>query len=260
MMKKNFQIKSPCQQLWEVMQEIPDGKYCDVCDKKVWDLDQFPEFEISRIIKTNESVCGKKSFIKPTFSSIFLALTLTSSITTYTQAQNKSVIENASHNEIIIKGRLVSITKRKLISGEISLVTLEKLYIAKADEGGNFILTLPEKALTEYNIIRIDYTSLDFNNKEYSDSKSSIFKNNELLGKQDFEIEEKYTTIGAVVITSPEPPDLYFLDGKKIGKRKFEKLRKEHPEYKYLAFYNEAIVQKLTKRSFVDNLYLLYSK
>lgn len=114
--------------------------------------------------------------------------------------------------------------------------------------------------MTEYNIIRIDYTILDYNNKEFTDYKSSIFKTNELLGKENFEIEERYTTIGAVVITSPEPPDFYFLDGKKIGKRKFEKIKVEHPEYKYLAFYDEVIVQKLTKKSFVNNLYLLYSK
>ena len=65
--------------------------------------------------------------------------------------------------------------------------------------------------------------------------------------------------IGAVVLTSEQPPDYYFIDGKKVGKRKFEKIKKENPNFKYLAFYDEVTVQKLTKKSFIDNLYLLFS-
>ncbi len=65
--------------------------------------------------------------------------------------------------------------------------------------------------------------------------------------------------IGAVVLTLEQPPDYYFIDGKKVGKRKFEKIKKENPNFKYLAFYDEVTVQKLTKKSFIDNLYLLFS-
>lgn len=259
-MKKQFQIKEPCQQLWEDMHKVKNGKHCDVCNKKVWDLDKLSESEIHEITESNDSICGKKSLIKPAFSRFLLVLTLTSVTSVHAQNENKSLIENIHQNEIEIKGKLVSKEKRKLVSGEISLVTLEKLYSAKADEKGNFTLKFPEKILSEYNIIRIDYTVLEANNKEFTDYKSSIFRTTELLGKENFEIEERYVTIGAVVITNPKPPDFYYFDGKKIGKRKFEKLKKKFPDYKYLAFYDEVTVQKLTKKSFVDNLYLLYSK
>lgn len=259
-MKKKFQIKEPCKQLWDDMQNVNDGKFCDLCVKKVWDFDKLPKTEIDEILKNNDSVCGKTSFLKPTFSSVFLALTLTSSIYTHAQTQSNSTIEKIDLKNIAISGQLISRENSKLTSGEIALVTLEKLYTAKADKNGNFTLSFPEKALTEYNIVRIDYTIIDLNNKEFTDYKSSILNTRELLGKQNFEIEEKYLTIGGVIITDQQPPDYYFLDGKKIGKRKFEKIQKEHPEYKYLAFFDEVTVQKLTKKSYIDNLYLLYSK
>ncbi|KFF25071.1 hypothetical protein [Chryseobacterium vrystaatense] len=259
-MKQKFQIKKPCPQLWEDMQNTADGKFCDVCEKKVWDLDHMPRTEIDEILKNGDSICGKTSLLKPAFSSVFLALTLTSAIYTNAQTANKSLVENVYQKNITISGHLVSLKNRKLVSGAISLVTLDQLYQAKADENGNFTLSFPEKALTEHNIIRIDYTVLESNNKEFTDQNSSIFKTNELLGKQNFEIEDRYVTIGGIMISDNAPPDYYFLDGKKIGKRKFENVQKEHPEYKYLAFYDDVIVQKLAKKSYIKNLYLLYSE
>lgn len=254
-----IRIEKPCEESWEKMNEISGGKFCDLCEKKVWDLDQISNKEIDRIIDDTKQICGKKSLVRPAFSSVFLALTLTSATYSFAQSNNKNVVENVYQKDITILGKLVSTEKRKLLLGEISLITLEKIYHAKADENGNFTLIFPEKALTEHNIIRIDYSILDYNNKEFTDYKSSILKTNELLGKQNFEIEEKYMTIGAVSISSEKPPDFYFFDGKKIGKRKFEKIKKENPQYKYFVFYDEVVVQKLVKRSFVNNLYLLYS-
>ncbi|HCM33096.1 hypothetical protein [Chryseobacterium sp.] len=191
---------------------------------------------------------------------MFLALTLTSSIYVNAQTENKSITENVYQKEITIKGKLVSSRNVKLAAGEISLVTLDKLYSAKSDENGNFTLSFPEKVLTEHNIVRIDYTTIGSDNKEFTDYKSSILKTTELLGKQSFGIEREYITIGGVYKSNYQPPDYYFLDGKKIGKRKFEKIKAEYPEYKYLAFYDEVTVKKLSKKSFIDNLYLLYSK
>ncbi len=257
---KKIQIKEPCKQTWEDMQDVADGRFCDTCQKKVWDLDRLHEQEIAKILRHNPSICGKTSFLKPTFSSIFLALTLTSATYTYAQTSNQSSVENIYHKDITITGKLDSINDTLINTAEISLVTLEKLFRAKADDQGNFTLTFPEKALTEYNVIRIDYTFKDSMNKEVTDSNTSILKTNELMAKQNFEIEKRYVTIGAVVITKPQPPDYYFFDGKKIGKRKFEKIKTEHPEYKYIAVYDEAAKRKLTNKSFIDNLYLLYSR
>lgn len=256
---KNFKIKNPCSENWESIQEGYEGKFCELCQKKVYDLDKISHTEFQHISKKEGLICGMKNSLKPAISGVFLAFTLSSATFTNAQTFQENSKENISQNEITINGKLTSSSERKMISGEISLVTLDKIYSVKSDENGNFSLKFPEKVLKEYNIIRIDYTVLDYNNKEFTDYKSSIFKTDELLGKQNFDIEEKYVLIGEVLMNSPEPLDFYYLNGKKISKRKFEKLRNENPQYKYLAFYDEVTVQKLTKKSFVDNLYLLYS-
>ncbi|OCA70970.1 hypothetical protein BBI01_13675 [Chryseobacterium artocarpi] len=258
-MTKKFQIKEPCKQNWEEMQNVSDGKFCEVCTKKIWDLDRFSEKEIDEILEKEKSICGKISFLKPALSSVMLALTLTSA--TYIQAQtNIPGVENTYQKNITISGKLISRNNLKLNSGEISLVTLGKLYTAKADEEGNFTLTFPEKVLVKQNIIRIDYSVMGSNNKEFIDYTTSILQPNELLSKQNFEIEKQYTTIGAISLTDPQPPDYYFFDGKKVGKRKFERIRKEHPEYKYLAFYDKVTAKELSGKGFIKNLYLLYSR
>ena len=258
-MKKKFQIIKPCEESWNNMQDLADGKFCDLCNKKVLDLDKISSLEFEELSKDGDKICGKKSLLNQKFSSVFLAFTLTSSIFHYAQTTNQSLVQNVYQKNITINGNLISKAKRKIITGNISLVTLGKLYTAKAEENGNFTLTFPEIVLTDYNIVRIDYTILDYDNKNFTDYKSLILTTNELLGKQDFEIEEQYSLIGAVVLTSEQPPDYYFIDGKKVGKRKFEKIKKENPNFKYLAFYDEVTVQKLTKKSFIDNLYLLFS-
>lgn len=256
---KKYTINTPCQEAWEDMQEVNGNKFCEICTRNVWDLDRYSEKELDEIWENNPSVCGKISFLKPAISGALLALTLTSA--TYIHAQTgTSGMENIYQKNITITGKLISRENAQLRSGEISLVTLGKLYSAKADEQGNFTLTFPEKALTKQNIIRIDYSVMYSNNEEITDYTTSILKTNELLSKQNFEIENKYVTIGAISIVDPRPPDHYFFDGKKIGKRKFEKIKKEYPGYKHLAFYDNVVPKELSGKSFIDNLYLLYSQ
>lgn len=174
---KIIQIENPCEEKWKNMPQIQEGKHCDLCNKKVWDLDQLSDLEINAILESNKTVCGKISSKTPILSSLFLALTL--SITNNFSAQNNqhtSTLENVFQNEVTIKGKLVSIiAERKVISGEISLITLDKLYTAKVDENGDFILSIPEQVLNEHNIITIDCL-LTHNKKEYHEQKTSILK------------------------------------------------------------------------------------
>lgn len=257
-MKKAFYIKKPCEELWNNMKEISDGKFCSFCQKKVYDLDKIPSLEFDNFTKNNTQICGKKTSIKPVLSGLFLALTLTSSTYLHAQSSNKSVTENTYQKEITINGKLTTSENRKLISGEIFLVTLEKIYSAKADGSGNFSLKFPEKILSEYNILRIDY-AISEDGTEFNDSKTSIFKIDELLGKQNFEVEEQYITIGDVIFLAHPPPDYYYFDGKITNKRKFKKLKQKNSNYKYMKFHDDVVVKKLTGKSFVNNLYLLYS-
>lgn len=59
MMKKEFQISSPCSENWDNMQQAPGGKFCDLCSKKVYDLTGKTDEEIQILLSENLSVCGK---------------------------------------------------------------------------------------------------------------------------------------------------------------------------------------------------------
>ncbi|KFF22694.1 hypothetical protein IW22_00090 [Chryseobacterium sp. JM1] len=59
MMKKEFQISSPCSENWDNMQQAPGGKFCDLCSKKVYDLTGKTDEEIQILLSENRSVCGK---------------------------------------------------------------------------------------------------------------------------------------------------------------------------------------------------------
>ena len=59
MMKKEFQISSPCSENWDKMQQAAEGKFCDLCSKKVYDLTGKTDEEIQTLLNINPSVCGK---------------------------------------------------------------------------------------------------------------------------------------------------------------------------------------------------------
>ena len=58
-MKKEFQIKEPCNVGRENMKEISGGSFCDLCSKKVHDLSHKSDEEIKILLDTNESICGR---------------------------------------------------------------------------------------------------------------------------------------------------------------------------------------------------------
>ncbi|WP_228391018.1 hypothetical protein, partial [Chryseobacterium sp. MOF25P] len=69
----------------------------------------------------------------------------------------------------------------------------------------------------------------------------------------------QYITIGDVIFLAHPPPDYYYFDGKITNKRKFKKLKQKNSNYKYMKFHDDVVVKKLTGKSFVNDLYLLYS-
>lgn len=66
--------------------------------------------------------------------------------------------------------------------------------------------------------------------------------------------------IGAVVISDIDPPDYYYFDGKRIGKKKYEKMKTDLSDLKEVIIYEEAYTEIITGTNFVDSVYLLYSK
>nr|WP_314495263.1 hypothetical protein [uncultured Chryseobacterium sp.] len=59
-MRPYLKIENPCEESPENMHEIPEGKFCDLCSKKVIDFSDLNNSEISKIIAENrdEKICG----------------------------------------------------------------------------------------------------------------------------------------------------------------------------------------------------------
>jgi hypothetical protein len=60
-MNKNVQIQliNPCIQNWEDMQEVPGGKFCSSCEKKVIDFSLLNDRQIIEILRSTNSGCGR---------------------------------------------------------------------------------------------------------------------------------------------------------------------------------------------------------
>ena len=49
-MKSKIKIQNPCSEIWETMTDIPEGKFCEICSKKVWDFTEKSSEEIENIL------------------------------------------------------------------------------------------------------------------------------------------------------------------------------------------------------------------
>ncbi|SDQ85871.1 hypothetical protein SAMN05421664_2868 [Chryseobacterium soldanellicola] len=59
-MRPFLRIEKPCEEPFEKMHDLPDGKFCDLCSKKVLDLSNLKDSEILSLIQENkgEKFCG----------------------------------------------------------------------------------------------------------------------------------------------------------------------------------------------------------
>jgi hypothetical protein len=60
-MKSKIKIQNPCSEIWETMTDIPEGKFCEICSKKVWDFTEKSSEEIENILLENPKLCGRIS-------------------------------------------------------------------------------------------------------------------------------------------------------------------------------------------------------
>ena len=262
-MKKSFKIENPCSELWEKMIDVPEGKFCNICSKKVWDLTEKPTEEIGTILKENPKLCGRINKSKVNIaSSILIAVSLTTvSCSNQKVIQNNS-IENFLEKKIKINGKIKVSDRQILNSTKVQLLTKNRLYKGIIDDNFNFEIEIPESELRDRNIIKIDYDIVSKNNpnEKFKDYSLHILNKNESFSHKVFVADDEMYEIGAVVITSPEPPDFYYFDGKRISKNKFEKIKKENPNYDYIYLDEEVLTDIITKNAYVGTVYLLYSK
>lgn len=257
-MKKEFQIKEPCNVGPENMKEIAGGSFCDLCSKKVHDLSNKSDEEIKILLDSNESICGRIQPSRLNFreektnynffhfpfrkvaSGIFLATILTSNLNA--QAQKNDTID-----EVLIEGLIVyaprnddedqnyytppkNINLEIKFSGNKDLLNPSwELYILRLEKrfraGYGSSIRIPEDYLGFKNIFVFENASNKANeineNQYYTFISKNKFTDN---GKTvDFNLDK----IKKIEFRAKNIDILYFLDGVEISKEDFERKRKD---------------------------------
>ncbi|MFN1216606.1 hypothetical protein ACKW6Q_06415 [Chryseobacterium kwangjuense] len=272
-MKKNIIINNPCSERWEDMQDSPEGKFCEKCSKCIIDFTDKTDQEFKDIFAhaSGREICGKIS--SSSFSKIVTGVVLVTHLS-FVQAQVKtdfdtSVEQKAS--DIKVSGRLVFRETQKVIpNAEVFFIAKNKFIKSTTNENGYFSLSIPDDLIKNENVLYLNFDKLNEINRiekkekdtierDYYGNQAVTFSNKEKIENRKFQIDYKGYEIGAVIIVSDPPPDYYYFDGKNISKEKFEKLRKQNPQYPFFSFEGKE-ADIISQDSFIDKLYLLYSK
>ncbi|MDR3023917.1 hypothetical protein [Chryseobacterium sp.] len=272
-MKNKIRIPTPCPENWENMQDFPSGKFCEKCSKCVIDFTEKTDAQINEILQTanGQEICGRISK-----RSLALAATGIILITnlTFVRAQTHNNLGIATEQKATaitkVSGKLIfKRTNKEISNAEVFFICKSRNIKTITDENGNFTLEIPNKLIKRKNVLHFNFDKLNekrrkeknikdtINSSNYGD-QTIIFLRKEKVENKKFEIDYRGFEIGAVVVVENPPPDYYYFDGKNISKEKFEKIRKENPQYQYFSFEGKE-ADIISQDNFIDTLYLLYS-
>lgn len=279
-MKKEFQIKEPCSVAREDMHKIPDGSFCDLCSKKVYDLADKTDEEIKALLKSNSSVCGRiqphrlfipeeKSEIRYSFfhfpfrkiaGGVFLSILFTSNL----NAQKKKIDTLEVRD---IQGMIQIVPKSKDHKDEgPQLIINRRLEVKRSGDPGNLIqyksitLLTPLKRFSAVHSIYVPDNLIKMSNVFVLEGADP--KNGELNANKYFLIVNKRNIKDGNILNlnldqakrvpfNPKNKEfIYFLDGEEIMKKEFEQYQKENKIDSY--FLPEIYAEEL----FGDDYYL----
>ena len=237
-----------CNTKIDAMKDIPKGKFCSLCQKKVHDLSEYSHSEIEELIRNNpKGFCAKieprhtqsvfnsnerklsNDFIESkkveySHSSRFTLLKTTAIASSLLFYTNTVAQKNVSNTEQTIKKhasvekllpenpQLITITGTTNLKNmeylNVSLYTLEKVYHTQLNEDGSFSLQIPPSALRLINLFSIN-SSFD---EEFFEVKKEDLKNL----KFNSQLKDEYLKMpyGGITIQQPSPTTLIALNGK----------------------------------------------
>lgn len=274
-MKNFIKINNPCPENWDSMQDSLQGKFCEKCSKCVIDFTDKTDREIANIFAEarNTEICGKVS--KKSLSKIASGIILITNLT-FIQAQNTNdlgiLTEQKATNITKLSGKLIfKTTKKEIFNAEVFFICKTKYFKTNTDAVGNFTLEIPSELIEKKNVLYFNFDKLNKETGENPTRKPSnimggdifentaiIFTKNESINEKQFQIDSKQYYLGGVAFTTINPPDYYYFNGKRLSKRKFEKLKKENPNYQYF-FFDSKEAEAIINRNYLNSLQLLYS-
>lgn len=132
MTKINISIPKPCHENWEGMTKVEKGKFCNSCQKKVFDFTNASDREIVKAFEQNNQLCGRflntqlnRDLIKPKErKSLWFAATIVSLLgigTNEATAQEPVKTEQTPEHNIV--GKIAYVKPKEI---EISGVVLDE--------------------------------------------------------------------------------------------------------------------------------------
>ncbi|SHL51279.1 hypothetical protein [Chryseobacterium polytrichastri] len=298
-MKPFLKIEKPCEESLEKMHDLPDGKFCDLCSKKVLDLSELNDSEILSIILQNkgEQFCGivfKRSLNlvlqpeisfshnhhprKTSFTKIAAGLALTASMINSYPAQTKVVTKTefvSSPSKTPKENQ-----KKEDKTGDGNMIISGKVLIKGTNKPGpettiHFIT--PQKVYSAktdakgfYNLevpqecVKAE-NLLEFSPEGYHYAgKLMIFKKEDLLKKNTLYLSEnderkQYGDVSVEGLFANEK-SLVFLGGKKLDYKMFNK--------SFSLFYNKyevyyipkAFIKVFTTDENINDLFITFVK
>jgi hypothetical protein len=153
-------IPKPCSENWSAMTAVEQGRFCQSCQKKVFDFTQLSDREIAKAFQSNSSLCGRfantqlnrELIIPKEKSSIWMATTSaiitflglgTDEITAQEQPKSEqtSLKESISYSDLIdVKGEIFSYESEKL--SDVLITVNGKNNVVYSDAKGKFAIKI----------------------------------------------------------------------------------------------------------------------
>ncbi|KUJ50530.1 hypothetical protein [Chryseobacterium sp. JAH] len=295
-MKSYIRIDKPCSESPEKMQNIPDGKFCNLCSKKVTDFSNMTYHEISNILteSTEDKICGL--FIKEnlgktidfeisahlqklrnsSFTKVVAGFALTASfIHTYPSQKIQNVKPDAFHainfkktpansesstdnGNFLLSGQVISSDKKQAVVTDRSFITATKVYKTTSDENGFYELEIPKDILKAESL-------LEFTPHNYVyDRKLVIFPIEKLGKKQLIKVEYNRldSMMGEVYFGPPMATEKSFviIDGKKLDGKTFNKSYSMFPSRYDVHYIPGEFVNFFTTKESITDIYIVFIK
>jgi hypothetical protein len=294
-MKPYLRIEKPCEEPLENMRDVPGGKHCDLCSKKVLDLSNLNDTEILQILQENkgQKFCGiffknqlnrslyEEKVIsyrlrKATFSKIAAGLALTASIINSYPAQTTqpSIVKSTAlkapkpnsekekdktdDGNFIISGKIVTSDKGIPIPSKVSFITALKVYTTTTDSDGCYYLEVPKDILKYESLIEFapfDYTY---------DRKLIIYKIEDLGKKQLIKLEYNgwNQVYGEVSLDAPSATEksLVIAEGKKLDYKLFNKSYFLYSNKYEVHYIPKEFVNFFTPKETINDIYIVFIK